>query len=449
MTAPNAPDQEAVDQAEALAREMAPELRSVVLTHYPDADTLDLMRPAGPSLDTMRAVNRAVAAEMLRQGVEVMVQVADRAAFRRWMDGRSDTEGSRLGWRDQNPVLRGTEALRALGISAPPPDARRPDKAAGTPADRLVRLFAGEDGAAFDACAEALIAAGRDGVLEQAVRRAEERHGEEAGQDLAHELLAIAGVANAGPSGWVELVALPVALPLGPLPDAAALCASLQAAGTFRKGLELHLLPHWRSPDTLGELTPGQVRQALLDLVANRQPASLPPAEEAALAEGGFGVLVGIQLDWTVPLWDEIAVTGLPDLPDEDEPTPEEAAEAEAFDRWRGAAFQDFNGCVPLALVPFSGVDAEIASFLEEAADQTNGLQEIRDFIDMARREAPGEELVCVPRVEGESLHLALYTRSGRLMDQISLDAEQLPMAAAEMPALLESLIPVMPRPPA
>ncbi|WP_040613813.1 hypothetical protein, partial [Teichococcus cervicalis] len=74
-------------EAEARARELAPELRSIVLTHYPDAETLDLMRPgAGLSLAGHQAANRAVARAMAEQGVAVLVQQAERGAFRRWAD---------------------------------------------------------------------------------------------------------------------------------------------------------------------------------------------------------------------------------------------------------------------------------------------------------------------------------------------------------------------------
>ncbi|WP_141563238.1 hypothetical protein [Teichococcus rhizosphaerae] len=156
--------------ARSRARDLAPELRSVVLTHYPDAETLDLMRPGGEvPLAVLQEANRAVAAEMLRQGVVVLVQQADRAAARRWRDAWQDGAGGPAAWRDRSRLLHGAEALRRIGVEAPAPS--RPEKGAGTPADRLVRLFASEDGAAFEACTEALIAQGRDGVLEQVARK--------------------------------------------------------------------------------------------------------------------------------------------------------------------------------------------------------------------------------------------------------------------------------------
>ncbi|MFC7554878.1 hypothetical protein ACFQU7_25655 [Pseudoroseomonas wenyumeiae] len=51
-----------------------------------------------------------------------------------------------------------------------------------------MRAFADEDGQEFDELAEELIATGRDGVLDQAIRKVGARFGEEAAQDLAQDL---------------------------------------------------------------------------------------------------------------------------------------------------------------------------------------------------------------------------------------------------------------------
>ncbi|MCQ4159256.1 hypothetical protein NON00_04880 [Roseomonas sp. GC11] len=436
-----APADESWAEAEALARTLAPELRSVVLTHYPDAETLDLLRPGeAASLAERQAANRAVAAEMLRQGVAVLVQQPDRAAARRWLDAHP---GGGRAWRDREALRQGPEALRLLGLDPAKAPAPRADKGSGTPAERLMRLFAGEDRLAFETLAETLIQQGRDGVLDQAVRKVAQRYGEEAADDLAQDLLTLAEAAPAGPSGWAGLVALPVALSPGALPDPLALVEGLLASGALSEGVALHLLPEWRAPEAIAELTPVQARQVLLEMLAGQPPAALPPAEAAVLGQGSFAVLIGLQLDWDVPLWEEIAVSGLPEPPAEDAPaTPEEEARAEAFDRWRSLAYQAQGGCVPLALVPLSETAAEIADFLEEADEQGGGaLREIRDFIEVAREEARGEDVLCLPRATAEELHLTLYTRAGRLLDETRLEAERLPVPPAEMPALLEEFV--------
>src|SRR5215213_2008975 len=110
-----------VEAAADLAREVAPDLDAIVVTIYPDAATLDTIRPGDTDVETANAVARAVGAVMSDEGVEVFVQRADRGAFRRWLAGREDTPASRRAWVDRGRLLRGADALRALGLQAPPP----------------------------------------------------------------------------------------------------------------------------------------------------------------------------------------------------------------------------------------------------------------------------------------------------------------------------------------
>ncbi|MFC7554877.1 hypothetical protein ACFQU7_25650 [Pseudoroseomonas wenyumeiae] len=260
--------------------------------------------------------------------------------------------------------------------------------------------------------------------------------------------MALAEGARIGPSGWATLVALPVALPPGTPPDPVFLGESLITSGALAEELELRFLPEWRAPEALDALPPAALRRVLVEMVAGEEPTALPPAKPTQLQDSGFGVLVGLQYDWAIPSWEEIVAQGLPEPPEEGKETPEEAARAQVFERWRAAAYEAGDGCVPLALVPFSEATAEIADFLQEASDQTSGLAEIRDFVDMARSEALGEEVVCYPTVAGERLQLALYTRAGRFLDELSLEAGQLPVPATEMPELLRTFVPLVSQPP-
>jgi len=107
-----------IEQVIALARDAAPDLTAVLITHYPDVETLDTFRPGETDLGTVAAVNRAVATELAAAGVRVFVQLADRAALRRWLTGRPDTqEGAR----------------RRPSPGAFPPEARRRARPAGGP----------------------------------------------------------------------------------------------------------------------------------------------------------------------------------------------------------------------------------------------------------------------------------------------------------------------------
>ena len=106
-----------IEEAVFLARDVAPHLHSILITHYSDADTLDTFRPGETDLDFVTALNRAVAEEFAALGVSVFVQRADRAAFRRWMQGRADTAENRLSWVDRSRLLRGPDALMVLGVA--------------------------------------------------------------------------------------------------------------------------------------------------------------------------------------------------------------------------------------------------------------------------------------------------------------------------------------------
>ncbi|MFC7476757.1 hypothetical protein ACFQS7_20485 [Dankookia sp. GCM10030260] len=436
-------------QAAALAEELAPELDAVLLTHFPDADTLDTLRPGGPDLATTRAVNRAVAEALAAQGVEIFAQAADRGAFRRWLADRRDTPEVRRAWVDRGRVLSGAAAHTLLGIAppAPPPAPAKFPQAPGPVADRLLALLDADDGAAVDELTQALLTAGRGDILDLAIRKIGQRYGEDASEELEADLLAAAEGARMGPSGWAELVALPVALPPDSMPDAAAMGESLVQAGLLAETLEVRFLPGWRSPEALEALSPVALRRVLLDLLAGQEPRDLPPGDTDDLRRRGFGLLLGLQIDWAIPSWETITADGPPEQPEEDEegtPTPEQARRAALFDGWRGAVFEASGGGVPLALVPASEVGAEIAEFLEEAGGHVGGLEEIREFVAMARNEAGGEDVVCRPEVIGDSLELALYAESGRFLDSLTLPAKRLPARAEEMPRLIEGFVRVV-----
>ncbi len=440
-----------VGAAENLAREVAPDLDGILVTIYPNADTLDTIRPGAADVATANAVARAVAGAMSEEeGVEVFVQRADRGAFRRWLAEREDTPEVRRSWVDRGRLLRGGDAFRALGLQAPPPEPPpRFPPAPGPTADRLLAAYEDREDGGFDALVHALIEAGRGDVLDLAVRKVRERQSDENAAELRADMLAAAEGAAIGPSGWAELVALPVALPPGAVPDAVALADGLIASGGLAPEEELRFLPGWRSPGAVEELSPLAMRRLLIDLVADREPPDLPPSDTDDLARHGFGVLVGLRVDWGIPVWDAIeAAGGLPEeLPDGGE-TPEERGRAGALDRWRGRVAAENDGCVPLDLVPLSEAGAAIAGFLDEAGGHLGGLDEIRAFIEAARGEAGGEEVVCRPGIVGETLELALYTAGGRFLDSLALPPERLPASAEGMLGLLGAFVRLVRDPP-
>jgi hypothetical protein len=334
--------------------------------------------------------------------------------------------------------------LEVLGLKASTPPPRQTfGKAPGPIADQLLEAFGDEDTGNFDVLVQDLMAVGRTDALDLAVRKLWEREGDEAGNNLNWGLLVAAEGAAIGPSAWAELVALVVALPAGDVPDGAELGQGLIECGALTDSEELRLLPGWRSPDALAELSFGAVRRVLLDLVDGKPPRDLPPGDTDDLARRGFGVLLGLRIDWAIPVWEEIAAAGgLPEEPDEDgTETPEEARRAALFDRWRGRVFQESQGCVPLGVVAFSQVANEIADFLEEAGEQTGGLEEIREFVAACRRTAGDEEVVCHPQIISGALELSFYTEAGQLLDSLTMPASRLPTRAEEMAPLIGAFV--------
>lgn len=439
-------DDEADDPVEAaaeLAREVAPDLDGILVTIYPDADTLDTIRPGDADVETVNAVASAVGRTMSEEGVAVFVQRADRGAFRRWLAGRQDSPGVRRTWVDRGRLLRGAEALRALGLTAPPPE--RPPRfppAPGPTADRLLAAYEDRESGAFGALVEALIEADRGDVLDLAVRKVRVRQSDENAAELWADMLATAEGAAVGPSCWAELVALPVALSHGAVPDAVALADGLIASGGLAPEEELRVLPGWRSPDAIAELSPMATRRVLLDIVADWEPQDLPPGDTDELARRGFGVLVGVRVDWIIPIWDVIAAEGgLPEEAPEEDETPEERSRARALDRWRGRVAAEHGGCVPLDLVPPSEVGGAIADFLDEAGGQLERVDEIRAFVEATRREAGGLDVVCRPEIIGGALELTVYTVEGRLLDSLTLLPDQLPASAEAMLGLIGTFV--------
>ncbi len=438
----------AIAAAVDFAQDIASELDSILITHFTDADTLDRLRPGVSDLATVTAINREVAAIFLTAGVSVFVQRADHAAFRRWRDAAPGHATNPLAWIDRDRLLTGAVALKLLGLSPNlAPRAPTLGKSAGPIADDLVDRYADEDGSSFGSLGEAAIAASRQDVLDLALRKARDRLETGAADVMALEFREMAEAAAVGPSGWADLVALLVALIPGSVPDASGVGAGLAASGAIASSLELRFLPGWRSPDAIAALPATELRQVLLDIIAGAEPRHLPPGDTDDLAKTGFGVLLGVQIDWDIPVWDDVFANGLPDEPeaaDEPDATQEDVARDAAFERWRGEVAEASGGCVALELVPPTKVGEEIAAFLDDAGDQAEGLEEIRDFVAMARREASGEDIVCRPEVIGSGLEISLYTSAGRFLDSLTMTADRLPARAEEMLPLIEAFVPIL-----
>ena len=444
------PDQGLVEDAAWLAREAVEDLSSVLLTLYPDAETLDTMRPGETDLATANAITRAVAAVMAEEGVDIFVQRADRGAFRRWLAARAETPETRRAWVDRERLLRGADAWRALGLPVPPA-APAPEfpAAPGPVAEELLTAYADRENGEFEGLANDLLQCDRGDILDLALRKMEDRHSAENAADLRVDLLAIAGGGEVGPSGWAELVALPVALSAA-APDASTMADGLVASGGLAPSEQLRFLPGWRSPTDIEALSPLAMRRILTDLAGGREPRDLPPGDTDDLVRAGFGVLVGLRIDWNLAIWDEIAAAGgLPEEEEEEpEETPEARAQAKAIEAWRGRVAAETAGCVPLDLVPLAEAGDVIAHFLDEATGQVPGLDRIRDFLAEAEDQAVGAEVVCHATRTDQLLQLAAYTASGQPLGVLTLQAAELAAPPEAMLGLIGGWVRLVQVPP-
>ncbi|MCO6416966.1 hypothetical protein JYK14_12460 [Siccirubricoccus sp. KC 17139] len=459
MTEASKPPSRTPEEAAAHAAAWAPLLPAILLTHFPDQATLDALRPEAPPLAVVAEINRAVARAALAAGSKVLVQVADAAEFRAWLDSPAEQPRTPMAWRRRAPRLMGDAALAALGLDLREVARPKPRRSLGSPAERLVQAAFAPDPPGFEALAEELLQAGRQGVLDQAVRRAAERYEEESVAHLENLLFLTAEAKAVPPTGRAVFVVLPVVLPEdGPAPEAAYIAESFLAAGVAGELSELRLLPAWRAPGPLLALDPVGLRRALEEMLAGREPAALPPATEAELAEEGVGLLLGVNLAWDVPEWAQIDRSPAPDLaalaeggaaPD---PQAEEHAAADdaldaAFEAWAEEIADRFQGCAPLNLVGASELEEVLEMYFgppggEAAAEIPESLAELADFVLMAEQEAGGAPIVGhIAARDTARLTLALYTKEGRFLDSRDFDLAALPPEAVESLGELVELV--------
>ncbi|TDG05920.1 hypothetical protein [Paracraurococcus ruber] len=284
----------------------------------------------------------------------------------------------------------------------------------GTPADRLTRAWLDEDDDAFDALAEEFIAAGRDGVLDAALRKLAEKYEDDAVAECAAALIEVAEVARGGPGfDEAQLVMLPV-FPEAGLPDAAAIAAGLPAAGVVLPEARLLLAPGWRLAETIADASPVVLRQALLDILAGRDPAGLPPAPAEALADPAdlppALALVGAILYAAPPPAEE---AGDPDAQEAEEAARAEALAA-AFDRWADALPEAVSAG---AMIQPLCLPSQFAEQMGEVPED-GAAAELIDFVTMAVEEARGETVVARLAPAPDGLAVSLRTRGGRMLDE-------------------------------
>ncbi|TCZ64870.1 hypothetical protein [Roseicella aquatilis] len=314
--------------------------------------------------------------------------------------------------------------------------------ASGTPADRLVRAWLDEDYDSFEDLVEELIVDGRDGVFSAAVRKLSEKYEDEAVQDFAAALTELAEAAE-GQEGFdlAQLVLLP-AVTAGRLPDAAALAQGLAAAGVVPQGAETSFAEGWRAAEAVGALPPAAVRRVLLDIARGRPPADLPPLPPGELPEGEIVTLVGAVLYRTEPPTED---------PDADPEVLAAAAEgraselADAFERWcLSLPAEVSGGALILPLCAPSDLAEEIESLLEEVTADDPDLDEIIDFVETARAEAAGDDVVARLLPGAEGVTLTVLTRSGRELDSRAFALGENSLTVEAIRSAVERCVPVL-----
>ncbi len=305
----------------------------------------------------------------------------------------------------------------------------------GTPADRLVRAWLDGKDDTFADLAEEFIAGGRDGVLSAALRKFAERYEEEAVEEFALALTELAEAVE-GQAGFdlAELVLLPVATSGAP-PDPARLAGSLAGAGLFPAEAELIFAAGWRSAEAVAALPPVAIRRVLLDIASGRPPADLPPLPATGEAEGGIVVLVGAVAYGTAPSLEEPAA-----------PPAGATAEdefSEALERWRASLDPALIGdAFILSLCPPSQLAEEVEALLEEADEAA--FEEVVDFVETAREEAAGEEVVARLAEQPGGVEVAMLTQAGRELDRRVFDTLEGELTAEDIRRVIGDRVPIL-----
>ncbi len=329
------------------------------------------------------------------------------------------------------------------------PTSRHGSKAArgaggSTPAERLLRAWLEEDHDAFEDLAEELIAGGRDGVLAAAMRKLSEKYEEDAVEDFADDLTEMAEAAEGQRDfDFASLVLLPVAPEGDPPPDPAHLAGSLAASGAFPREAEVAFAAGWRTAEAVQALSPCAVRRVLLDIAGGRPPADLPPAPPGDGTDGGIVVLAGALVVRTEPPEDDA------DLDPEALDAAEEARDREhmaAFERWRASLEPEAaKGARILSFCTPSALAHEIGAFLDGAEPGGDAvLDEIGDFVETARSEAGGEEVVVRLAARDGGVELVVLTRSGRELDRRVFGLEDSGLTAADVSRFVEGGAPLV-----
>lgn len=450
-----------VQEAVRIAREVATNFDRVFLLYCPDPETQRVVMPEQPDHGLQNRLDTAIATELAANGVEVVVQVVDLAAYLAWLGGHESTRHWRTAYRDPARLARGTAALELLAVPPsavrPRPQRPPPRQRKGTPADRLVRAWL-EDDPEFDRMLGTLLDDGRQGVLDIAIRKVAEDYVTEDAVDFIMMLHEEAEGAELEPGTWATLfvVAALVNPEIPKMPDPVPISEGMRASGHFGAGREVSILPAWFDPEAVTSMTACTLRRTLRDLAGGRMPSAVSPVDRPPT--DGAVVMLGMAVNrYPIP-WEEAAETldenGEGRSPVQDVDPVLEMHDA-AFERWRDVLLASNSDFIDIRLPT---VPSQLAADLDAAAADQAGdhedasagpsADELRDFVEIAAGEAGKEALVCVPSIVNGRVELSLYTASGRLLDARDFGEAELGALPPRLRAAVAAMVPIAARPP-
>jgi hypothetical protein len=450
-----------VMNAVTVARRVAADFDRVFFLHCPDAETHRVVMPDQPDHGLQCRLDTAFAAELVANGVELAVQVVDRAAYISWLAGHQSNSEWRAAYRDPGRLMRGEAALELLGVppSAVRPRPRRPAsrQRKGTPADRLVRAWLDDD-PEFDTMLGVLLDDGRQGVLDVAIRKVAADYADEEVEDFKLALLDVAEAAEVERGTWAILfvVAVIVDPQIATLPEPMPIAEGIKASGHFVTGRDVLIVPAWFDPDAIISMTASALRKTLRDIIGGGTPSG--PRPLAKPPSHGTLVMLGVTVDDYPKSWED-AVEAVEEKDDDqsrdhDVSSPVLERLDAAFENWSDGLLASNPALIDVRL-PI--VASQLANDLEFAAEQFDvdgdaatptSSDELRDFVEIAAGEAGEEGLVCIPRVVSNRVELSLYTTSGRLVDTRDFGDAELGAAPASMLAAVAAIVPISDQPP-
>lgn len=350
------------------------------------------------------------------------------------------------------PGKRGTGAgimaKRNDGTNGKGKDGGRGGSFAGTPADRLIRLWRAND-QRFGVLLDEVLDSGRQPVIEAAIGKLREDESYAFIDEVDAFSETLQRTDSYGDLSTVTLFWLAVEVDgdLSEPPPVETIERGLDSSGLLETAADTRLLPLWLDPEPLAYLEAADRRTLLHRLLAS--------TDEAAAFVRQQDLLAAVEPDPEFPGPRFVAVVGLVEesadyAPAEAQPDPlnlglgqGEEPEIDPAEELRiKEAMAAFSDAVRAAdprvrrCEPIGGL-TDLLDFTADEAWQGDGaLDEVADFLDVASNETADGVIDATVADTAAGLHVRAFDSDGRLLDDRLFDLEG--DAAAEATALLK-----------